>query len=114
MAAGMLGKEDALLVYSGTQGSLIAQMTHCARGAEVIIGEGSHIIEHEGGGAWLVAGLGLHTVRIDAKGRLDLAEVRAALRPDDQHYPRTGLLCVENTPNRPRGPLHSEDILACA
>ena len=112
MAAEMLGKEDALLVSSGTQGNLIAQMTHCARGAEVIIGEGSHIIEHEGGGAWLVAGLGLHTVRIDAKGRLDLAEVRAAIRPDDQHYPRTGLICVENTHNRAGGTVQNEEDLA--
>src|SRR5438132_5371557 len=61
MAAAMLGKEAALLVSSGTQGNLIAQLSHCPRGAEVIIGEGSHFIEHEGGGAWLVGGLGLHT-----------------------------------------------------
>src|ERR1700674_2647237 len=112
MAAEMLGKEDALLVSSGTQGNLIAQMTHCARGAEVIIGEGSHIIEHEGGGAWLGAGLGLHTVRIDAKSRLDLAEVRAAIRPDDQHYPRTGLICVETTHNRAGGTVQNEEDLA--
>ena len=112
MAAEAMGKEAALLVSSGTQGNLIAQMTHCGRGAEVIIGEGSHIIEHEGGGAWLVAGLGLHTVRIDAKGRLDLAEVRAAIRPDDQHYPRTGLVCVENTHNRAGGTVQNEEDLA--
>ena len=108
MAAETLGKEAALLVSSGTQGNLIAQLTHCPRGAEVILGEGSHIIEHEGGGAWLVGGLGLHTVRIDAKGRLDLAEVRAAIRPDNEHYPRTGLICVENTHNRAGGTVLNE------
>ena len=51
MAAEITGKEAGLLVSSGTQGNLIAQLVHCPRGAEVIIGEGSHIIEHEGGGA---------------------------------------------------------------
>jgi threonine aldolase len=112
MAAEMLGKEAALLVSSGTQGNLIAQLVHCPRGAEVIIGEGSHIIEHEGGGAWLVAGLGLHTVRIDSKGRLDLAEVRATIRPDNEHYPRTGLICVENTHNRAGGTVQNEEDLA--
>jgi len=112
MAAEMLGKEAALLVSSGTQGNLIAQLSHCARGAEVIIGEGSHIIEHEGGGAWLVGGLGLHTVRVDAKGRLDLAEVRATIRPDNEHYPRTGLICIENTHNRAGGTVQNEEDLA--
>ncbi|MEO8457126.1 MAG: low-specificity L-threonine aldolase [Chloroflexota bacterium] len=112
MAAEMLGKEAGLLVSSGTQGNLIAQMTHCPRGAEVIIGEGSHIIEHEGGGAWLVGGLGLHTVPIDSKGRLDLAAVRATIRPDNEHYPRTGLICVENTHNRAGGTVQNEEDLA--
>lgn len=112
MAAEMLGKEAALLVSSGTQGNLIAQLTHCPRGAEVIIGEGSHIIEHEAGGAWLVGGLGLHLVPIDAKGRLDLAAVRAAIRPDDQHYPRTGLICVENTHNRAGGTVQNEEDMS--
>lgn len=112
MAAEMLGKEAALLVSSGTQGNLIAQLTHCPRGAEVIIGEGSHIIEHEAGGAWLVGGLGLHLVPIDAKGRLDLAAVRAAIRPDDQHYPRTALICVENTHNRAGGTVQNEEDMA--
>ncbi len=112
MAAEAMGKEAALFVSSGTQGNLIAQLTHCRnRGAEVIVGEGSHIIEHEAGGAWLVGGLGLHTVRIDSKGRLDLAEVRAAIRPDDQHYPRTGLICVENTHNRAGGTVLNEEDL---
>lgn len=112
MAAEMLGKEAALLVSSGTQGNLIAQLTHCPeRGREVIIGEGSHIIEHEAGGAWLVGSLGLHTVPIDAKGRLDLGAVRSAIRPDDQHYPRTGLICVENTHNRAGGTVLNEEDL---
>lgn len=112
MAAEMLGKEDALLVSSGTQGNLVAMLSHCARGAEVIVGEGSHIIEHEGGGAWLVGGLGLNTVRIDSGGRLDLGEVRANIRPDDPHYPRTGLICVENTHNRAGGTVQNEEDLA--
>ena len=113
MAAEMMGTEDALLVSSGTQGNLIAQLTHCPeRGKEVIVGEGSHIIEHEAGGAWLVGNLGLFTVPIDAKGRLDLAAVRRAIRPDDQHYPRTGLICVENTHNRAGGTVLNEEDMA--
>ncbi len=112
MAAEMLGKEAALLVSSGTQGNLIAQLTHCPRGREVIVGETSHIISFEGGGAWLVGGLGLRPVRTDAKGRLDLNEVRATIRPDNEHFPRTGLICVENTHNRAGGTVLNEEDLA--
>ncbi|HVP05264.1 MAG TPA: low-specificity L-threonine aldolase [Dehalococcoidia bacterium] len=113
MAAEMTGKEAALLVSSGTQGNLIAQLSHCPeRGKEIIVGEGSHIIEHEAGGAWLVGSLGLHTVPIDVKGRLDLGAVRRAIRPDDQHYPRTGLICIENTHNRAGGTVLNEEDMA--
>jgi len=112
MAAEMLGKEAALLTSSGTQSNLIAQLVHCPRGAEIIVGENSHILTFEGGGAWLVGGLGLRGVRTDSKGRLDLAEVRATIRPDNEHFPRTGLICVENTHNRAGGTVQNEEDLA--
>lgn len=112
MAAEMLGKEAGLLVASGTQGNLIAQLVHCPRGAEIIVGENSHILTFEGGGAWLVGGMGLRAVRTDSKGRLDLAEVRATIRPDNEHFPRTGLICVENTHNRAGGMVQNEEDLA--
>lgn len=112
MAATMLGKEAALLTTSGTQSNLIAMMTHCRRGNEVIVGEEAHIPSFEAGGAWALASLGLRLVRTDAKGRLDLAHVRASIRPDNEHFPRTGLICVENTHNRSGGTVQNEEDLA--
>ena len=112
MAAEAMGKEAALLTSSGTQSNLIAQLTHCPRGREVIVGDSAHILFFEQGGAWQVGGLGLRTVRTDSKGRLDLNEVRAFIRPDNEHFPRTGLICVENTHNRAGGTVQNEEDLA--
>ncbi|MCI0842497.1 MAG: DegT/DnrJ/EryC1/StrS family aminotransferase, partial [Chloroflexi bacterium] len=87
MAAERLGKEAALFTSSGTQSNLVALLTHCGRGAEVIVGDEAHILFFEQGGAWALGGIGLRPVRNDAKGRLDLAEARAKIRPDDDHFP---------------------------
>ena len=111
MAAAMLGKEAALLVTSGTQGNLTALLTHCRRGDEVILGKLSHTALFEVGGASALGGLIMKTVRNDSSGRLDLSELRAAIRPPDDHFARTGLICVENTHNLCGGRvLDEEDI----
>lgn len=112
MAAERLGKEAALFTSSGTQSNLVALLTHCGRGAEVIVGDEAHILFFEQGGAWALGGIGLRPVRNDAKGRLDLAEARAKIRPDDDHFPRTGLITVENTHNRCGGAVLDEEDLA--
>ncbi|MGB0389514.1 MAG: beta-eliminating lyase-related protein, partial [Ardenticatenaceae bacterium] len=49
LGAQMLGKEAALFVPSGTMGNLIAQLVHCGRGEEVIVGDNAHTFFYEGG-----------------------------------------------------------------
>ncbi|MCH6556487.1 MAG: low-specificity L-threonine aldolase [Chloroflexi bacterium] len=100
MAAELMGKEAALLTTSGTQSNLTAMLSHCQRGAEVILGDESHIVHYEVGGASALGGLGLRTVSNDEHGRLDLAQVRHTIRSRDVHFPSTSLICVENTHNR--------------
>lgn len=112
MAAEVTGKEAALLVSSGTQGNLVALLTHCGRGEEAICGDQAHTLQYEVGGAWAVGGIGLRPVRNDSRGRLDPAELRAAIRHDDEHFPRTGLICLENTHNRCAGAVLAEEDLA--
>ncbi len=112
MAAHILGKEAALLTTSGTQSNLVALLAHCRRGDEVIVGDESHTLCYEVGGAWALGGLGLRTVRNDSRGRLDLQEVRARIRPANDHFPRTGLICTENTHNRCGGTVLGEEDLA--
>src|SRR3972149_10188499 len=72
MVAEMLGKEAALLVTSGTQGNLAAMLTHCRRGDEVILGELSHSVIFEVGGASALGGRIMKTVRHDSGGRSSL------------------------------------------
>src|SRR4030067_2279432 len=112
VAARVIGKEAALLTTSGTKSSLRAMLSHCRRGDEVIVGDESHILHYEAGGAFALGGLGLRTVPNDEQGRLDLDQVRSAVRPPDVHFPPTGLICVENTHNRCGGSVLSDDDLA--
>ena len=112
MAAETLGKEAALLTTSGTQSNLVAMLTHCRRGDEVIVGDQSHTLLYEVGGAWALGGLGLRPVRNDAKGRLDPGELAASIRGHNDHFPRTGLICLENTHNQCGGTVLGEEDLA--
>ncbi len=102
LGAEMVGHEAALFVASGTMGNATAVLTHTGRGDEVILESEAHIFFFEGGGAALLAGCQTRTLPGD-KGVLDPADVRAAIRPENVHFPRTGLLCLENSHNRGGG-----------
>jgi len=95
LAAKLTGKEAALLVPSGTFGNQLALFTHCPRGSEVILGEESHIVQHEAGGAAVIAGVQLRTVATKL-GALTRNDVASRIRGDDIHYPPTSLVCMEN------------------
>ena len=96
LAASILGKEAALFVPSGNFGNQLALYTHCQRGDEVILGDDCHIVWHETGGAAVIAGVQLRTIA-SADGVLRADEVKKRIRVgDDIHWPRTGLICVEN------------------
>jgi threonine aldolase len=99
MAAGMLGKEAALFVPSGTMGNLLALLTHCQRGDEVIVGGQSHIYLNEAGGMSALGGIHPRPIRNQADGTLALDEVRASIQSEDVHHTITRLVCIENTQN---------------
>jgi threonine aldolase len=112
MAAWLLGKEAALFMPSGTMANLVAVLTHCRRGDEVIVGDESHILHYEVGGASALGGVLLRAVPNDRRGRLRAEDVAAVIRPVDIHFPRTALLCLENTHNRCGGTALAPDDLA--
>lgn len=93
-AAALLGKEAGLFVPTGTMGNLLAVLTHCRPGDEVICGRGTHTYASEGGGSARFGGVTTWTVA-QTRGRLDPAEVAAAIHPNDAHYTRSRLLIVE-------------------
>jgi len=109
MAAGIMGKEAALFTTSGTQSNLIAVLTHTKHGDEIIVGDESHILWYEVGGAAAVGGVIMHTVPTDSCGRLNPDDIDRAIRGEDIHYPETTLLCLENTHNRCGGTILTTD-----
>ena len=99
MAAAATGQEAGLFVASGTMANLVALLTHCPRGAEVIVGDKSHIFLNEVGGMAVVGGLQAFPIPNQPDGTLALDDIEAAIRSEDVHHPRTRLVCVENTQN---------------
>ena len=97
LAAEMLGTEAAIFTSSGTQGNLLGLMSHCERGDEYIVGQEGHTYKFEGGGAAVLGSIQPQPLDFEADGTLDLGKVKRAIKPDDVHFARTKLLCLENT-----------------
>ncbi|MEM9202298.1 MAG: low-specificity L-threonine aldolase [Actinomycetota bacterium] len=97
LVAERLNKEAALFVTSGTQSNLCALLAHCGRGDEYIVGDMAHAYRWEGGGAAVLGSIQPQTVPMMADGLPDPAAIAAAVKPDDPHYARTKVVCVENT-----------------
>jgi len=95
--AALLGKEAALFVASGTQGNLVSILSHCGRGDEYIVGQMAHTYRWEGGGAAALGGVQPQPLEHAADGSLPLASIEEAIKPDDAHYAKSRLLCLENT-----------------
>jgi threonine aldolase len=93
----MLGFEAALFVPTGTQSNLCAILSHCQRGDEYIVGQMAHCYRWEGGGAAVFGSVQPQPLNHEADGTLSLADIEAAIKPDDAHFARTRLLALENT-----------------
>jgi len=100
IAAGMMGKEAALFVSSGTMGNLIAVLAVCGRGDAVIMGDLGHTFLFEGGGVSALGSGFPQTVKNQEDGTLQLVDIIGAIRPDDPHHPITKQVILENTQNR--------------
>ncbi len=97
MAAERLGHESAVFVPSGTQSNLLALLSHCERGDEYIVGQLAHTYKYEGGGAAVLGSIQPQPLDFEPDGTLSLEAVARAIKPDNIHFARTRLLCLENT-----------------
>ena len=103
MAAERLGKEAALYLLSGTMGNLVGILSQTRRGDEAIVGEYSHIFLNEAGGAAALGGVQLLPIAT-RRGTMDPATVESSIRAKDNvHFPRSALVCMENTANKDGG-----------
>jgi len=112
LAAEMLGKEAGLFVTSGTQGNAVSILAHTQRGDEIILEARSHIYVNEVGGLAILGNLMVRPI-VGELGWIKPEDIKRAIRADNIHYPRTHLLCVENTHNAAGGiPLTPEQLKA--
>jgi threonine aldolase len=102
LAAEKIGKEKALFVTSGTQANVVCLLAHTERGDEVIMEAQSHTYLYEVGAMAALGGLMAHPVPGDT-GILHPEDVEKAIRGDNIHFPRTRLVCMENTHNNAGG-----------
>jgi len=118
IAAERMGKEAALMVASGTMGNLVCALTHCRRAEEVILGNRSHTFLLEAGSMSAVGGIHPYTIANQPDGTMRLEDIEAAIRGHNVHFPRTRLICLENTHNRCNGsaltPEYMETVAALA
>jgi threonine aldolase len=100
--ADFFGKEGALFVPSGTMSNQIAIRTHTQPGDELICEATSHVYIWEAGGPAVLSGVTCRTYPGDY-GVLEVSQLEGTIRPDNEHYVRTRLVCLENTHNRGGG-----------
>ncbi|HDQ44279.1 MAG TPA: low-specificity L-threonine aldolase [bacterium] len=100
--AAMLGKEAGLFVPSGTMANQIAVKTHTRPGDEVICEAGAHVYVYEAGAPAFLSGVQMRPIA-GKHGVMDVADVEAAIRPQNVHHPVSRLICLENTHNRAGG-----------
>ena len=100
--AEILGKEAAIYMPSGTMTNQVALRVHCKPGDEFLCEADSHIYNYEQGGFAQLSGLVARTVQ-GRHGVLRPEQLEGMIRPDNEHYVRTRLLCLENTHNRGGG-----------
>ncbi|MBS0204803.1 MAG: aminotransferase class V-fold PLP-dependent enzyme [Planctomycetes bacterium] len=102
IVADLLGKEAAVYNCSGTQSNQMAVRAHCQQGDEILIDESGHIVNYEAGAAAALSGVSARLLR-GPFGIFDVEDLDGKVRPDNQHYCVTRLVCVENTTNHGGG-----------
>jgi len=111
MSAELMGKEEGLFLTSGTMGNLIAILTTCQRGDEVIMGDLSHTFLHEVGGISALGGVMAHTLPNLPNGTINIDRFQESIRGTDIHEPSTKMIVLENTHNRCGGVAISKDYI---
>jgi threonine aldolase len=96
-SAALLGKEAGLFVTSGAMGNTIAVLTHCGRGDEIIVGREAHIFTFEAGNPATLGGVHSNPLDVQPDGTLELDAIRRTIRVENDHFPRTRLIALENT-----------------
>jgi threonine aldolase len=109
--ADYFGKEAALFFPSGTMANQVAIKTHVQPGDEVICDQTAHVYRYEGGGIAATAGASVRLLN-GQRGIFTAEDILSNYNADDAHFPKTALVCVENTVNKGGGACWTEDQMA--
>jgi len=101
-AAELFGKEAALFVPSGTMANQLALRCHTQPGDEIICHRQSHCYYYESGAPAALLGLSFAFLTGE-RGQFEPEDIEAAIRPDDEHFPISRVLVIENTMNKAGG-----------
>ncbi|KPK78129.1 MAG: threonine aldolase [Phycisphaerae bacterium SM23_30] len=100
--AGILGKEAAVYMPSGTMTNQVALRIHTQAGDEVLLEGLAHMYVYEAGAPAALSGV-MCKLLPGVRGIFTAEDVKAALRPVNVHFAPTRLVCIENTHNRGGG-----------
>jgi threonine aldolase len=106
--ADLLGKEAGLFVPTGSMGNQVCLGLVAARGDEVVCDSGAHFLHFEGGSVAAHLGLVARPLPGD-RGVLASDQVADAIRPGNDHEPRTAVVALENTHNAAGGRIYPID-----
>jgi len=106
--ASLLGKESAMFVPSGTMSNQIGIRVHTQPGDELLCETSCHIYTWEAGGPAVLSGVTCRIIDGDY-GVLDVSHLEGKIRPGNDHYVRTRMVCLENTHNRGGGRVYPID-----
>lgn len=109
-SAQLFGMEAALFCPSGTMTNQIAMMVHTKVGDEIICEQKAHVFKYEGGGMMSNAFASPKLIRGE-RGLIQVEQLKGAINPDDPHFPKTRLLCIENTSNGGGGSVYPKESL---
>ena len=111
LSAEVFGKEDAVLVTTGTMGNLVSILTHCQRGEQIIIGDKCHIYKAEAGGIASLGGIVPRIIETKDDGTMDLDEIESCIEPYNVHRADTKVVALENTANVVGGKILSKEYM---
>lgn len=100
--AKLSGKEKALFVPTGVMGNQLAIKAHTVQGDEVIVESESHILNYETAAPAVISNVQLLQLKGE-NGVLDVETIRSHVRSNEYYFPKTRLICLENTHNRAGG-----------
>ncbi len=109
--AELLGKEAAIYAPSGTMTNQIGVYVNTGRGDEILMHEQSHIFVYEAGAPAILSGVQIRPLPGE-HGKIHPETLRGAVRPENVHFPRPRLLCLENTHNVAGGRIYALEDFA--